>query len=86
MMFPRSGSRKFTIVLGVFSLMLLIIGLLWQFWYLPYTYSKINSFEECAKKYPVMESYPAQCNTPDNRHFVQILTDEEEKNLILPAP
>lgn len=32
----------------------------------------INSFEECAKAgYPVMESYPRQCRTPDGRLFVE---------------
>jgi hypothetical protein len=32
----------------------------------------INSFDECAAAgYPVMESYPAQCRTPDGRNFVQ---------------
>ncbi len=30
----------------------------------------IDSFEECAKHFPVMESYPEQCNTPDGQHFV----------------
>jgi hypothetical protein len=46
----------------------------------------INNFEECAKAgYPVLESYPAQCNTPDGRHFVQELTDEEKKKLIPPV-
>jgi hypothetical protein len=33
---------------------------------------QINSFEECAAAgYPVMESYPRQCRTPDGRHFVE---------------
>src|SRR3990167_2459279 len=33
--------------------------------------ASINSFEECAKHYPVMESYPEQCNTPDGKHFTK---------------
>lgn len=33
--------------------------------------AEINSFEECAARYPVMESYPRQCLTPDGRHFVE---------------
>jgi len=86
MIYPRPGNRKTVIVLGAVSLLLVILGLVWQFWYLPYTYSKIQSFEDCAKKYPVMESYPAQCNSPDGRHFVQTLTDEEKKSLIPPTP
>ena len=36
-----------------------------------YTVKQINSFAECAKRYPVLTSYPAQCNTPDGRHFVE---------------
>lgn len=45
----------------------------------------INSFEECAKLYPVALSYPAQCWTPDGRHFVQELSDEEKKKLAPPS-
>lgn len=31
----------------------------------------IGSFEECALAgYPIMESYPEQCRTPDGRTFV----------------
>ena len=36
----------------------------------------INSFEDCAKYYPVMESYPQQCSTPNGRHF----TNESNKD------
>ena len=32
---------------------------------------RITTFEQCAAKYPVMESYPPQCNTPDGKHFTQ---------------
>lgn len=45
----------------------------------------INSFEECAKVYPVMESYPARCATPDGRSFTQELSEEEKKKIIPPA-
>src|SRR3989338_2033847 len=32
----------------------------------------ISSFEECAAAgYPIMESYPQKCQTPDGRTFVQ---------------
>ncbi len=33
----------------------------------------INSFAECAAKYPVMESYPRQCRTPDGRGFTEVV-------------
>lgn len=29
----------------------------------------INSFDDCAAKYPVMESYPERCMTSDGRSF-----------------
>jgi hypothetical protein len=32
----------------------------------------ISNFEECAAAgYPIMESYPEQCRTPDGRTFVR---------------
>ncbi len=35
------------------------------------TVANINSFDECAAAgYPIMESYPEQCRTPDGRNFV----------------
>jgi hypothetical protein len=34
--------------------------------------SPINSFDECARAgYPIMESYPEQCRTPDGRNFTR---------------
>ena len=32
-----------------------------------------------------MESYPEQCNTPDGRHFVRELSEEEKDKLKPPA-
>ncbi|MEK7606502.1 MAG: Gmad2 immunoglobulin-like domain-containing protein [Patescibacteria group bacterium] len=44
---------------------------------------EITTFEECAAKYPVMESYPEQCRTPDGKHFTRDIGNELEKmNLI----
>jgi hypothetical protein len=34
-------------------------------------YSSINSFEKCAEIYPVMESFPERCATPDGRSFTK---------------
>ena len=34
----------------------------------------VSSFEECvAWGYPVMESYPRRCNTPDGNSFTEVL-------------
>lgn len=41
----------------------------------------VNSFEECAALFAVMESYPAQCNTPDGRNFVQQISEEEKEKI-----
>ena len=38
----------------------------------PPSYASIASFEECvAGGYPILESYPPQCTTPDGRVFIQ---------------
>lgn len=36
----------------------------------------VSSFEDCVEAgYPVMESHPRQCNTPDGQHFVEEIED-----------
>ena len=40
----------------------------------------INSFEECVSAgYPVLESYPRQCKTPDGKTFTEDIGNELEK-------
>jgi len=40
----------------------------------PSAFSGIRNFEQCAAAgYPVMESYPEQCRTPDGRLFVRVV-------------
>jgi len=50
----------------------------------------LPSFDACAELYPVMESYPRQCNTPDGQHFVENIGNELEKTdlirIELPRP
>lgn len=47
------------------------------------SYAHITTFEECALLYPIMESYPPRCGTPDGRTFTQNIGNELEKaNLI----
>jgi len=45
---------------------------------IPQPAAQINSFEECAAKYPVMESYPRQCNTPEGKHFTENIGNANE--------
>jgi len=36
----------------------------------------ITSFEECAAAgYPIMESYPEQCRSPEGQNFVRVIPD-----------
>jgi hypothetical protein len=43
---------------------------------------QINSYEDCAAAgYPILESYPEQCRTPDGRSFTRELTEEEQEAL-----
>lgn len=48
----------------------------------------ITTFEECAEKYPVMESYPEQCSTPDGRHFTRDIGNQMQfsDELIINSP
>jgi len=42
---------------------------------------EINSYEDCvAAGYPVMESYPEQCATPDGRSFTRDISGEIDEN------
>lgn len=41
---------------------------------------EINSFDDCANAgYPVLESYPRQCITPDGRRFIEVLAQQKGK-------
>jgi hypothetical protein len=51
----------------------------------------ITNFEECAAAgYPILESYPEQCRTPDGRSFTRDIGNELEKQdlikVSLPRP
>jgi hypothetical protein len=50
----------------------------------------VSNFTECvAAGYPVMESFPRQCKTPEGRNFTEIIDGEDFSNLITvttPAP
>ncbi|MFA5746610.1 MAG: Gmad2 immunoglobulin-like domain-containing protein [Candidatus Paceibacterota bacterium] len=42
--------------------------------------ASVNNFEECAAAgYPVMESYPRQCKTPEGNNFIEYIGNEMEK-------
>lgn len=79
----QRGFAAIILILALSGLVLIGFGT----YYFKNNLKSINSFEDCAKAgYPVMESYPAQCNTPDGKHFVQQLSEEEKNNLTPPSP
>lgn len=43
----------------------------------------VFSFEECAKLFPVMESYPEQCGDSRGNHFVRDIGNEIEKSNLI---
>ncbi|MDO8551301.1 MAG: carboxypeptidase-like regulatory domain-containing protein [bacterium] len=49
-----------------------VVGAIYLFGAKKDNLSEIQSFEDCFKAgYPVMESYPRQCRTTDNKYFVE---------------
>ncbi|MCE9644082.1 hypothetical protein K8Q93_02500 [Candidatus Parcubacteria bacterium] len=59
-----------TISLGV--IVLLALGIVGYFVYKDGATKEITTFEECAAAgYPIMESYPEQCRTPDGKTFAR---------------
>ncbi len=53
----------------------------------PIVSAPITSFEECKSAgYPVMESYPEQCRTPDGVLFVQEIETPIEEPVVPPSP
>lgn len=64
-------------LIAVFLAMILVGALIWYFKGKS-NIQAINSFEECAAAgYPVMESYPKRCNTPDGRSFTRQISQTE---------
>lgn len=69
--------KKILIIIGVIGIAILGWG--------GFSYSKLTapappivlSFEDCAKAgYPVMESYPRQCKTPDGRTYAEEIQEK----------
>lgn len=46
------------------------------------TITDVSSFDECVRAgYPVMESFPRQCKTPDGRNFVEQINGKRESGI-----
>jgi len=67
-------TKKIAIAGGVFVLLLATLG---YFIFQKEDYSIITDYDGCvAAGFPVMESYPEQCRTPDGRSFTRIIVPD----------
>lgn len=71
---------KTTTLIGIAVVLTVVAGLL--LWFISGQEQgrtePVTSFEECAAAgYPIMESYPEQCRTPDGRTFVRDISNDE---------
>jgi len=65
---------KSTILSIVAVVVLLVVGFLIFKSRTATEMSLVTNFEECKNVgYPILESYPAQCKTPDGRTFVEVI-------------
>lgn len=65
--------KKNTKLIAIFVVLLIVGVLVWKYQKTSKVQS-ISTFEECAQAgYPIMESYPEQCKTPDGRNFTKQL-------------
>ncbi len=72
---------KKIITLIIIIVVILAVGFLgWKYLLKKDDTVSISSFEECeAKGYPIQESYPRKCSTPDNRTFTEDIGNALEK-------
>jgi len=70
-------SKKIQLTLVIIAM--IVVGvLIWNRKKQSQVLANINSFEECAAAgFPIMESYPEQCKTPDNRTFTRQISVTE---------
>lgn len=74
-------NKKVKIIIGAIAIALIAIGLLLSL-QKKKELAEMDSFEDCAAAgYPILLSYPEQCNTPDGKHFTRALSEEEKKRL-----
>lgn len=76
----QKGFVLIPLVIGLF-LIGTVVGVGGYYFFNQQKVKSITNFEECAKYYPVMESYPEQCNTPEGKHFTKERVNEKSENL-----
>jgi hypothetical protein len=66
-----------TRIIAIIFTIVVLIGLVYLISQKQDAVARINSFDECvAAGYPVMESFPPRCSTPDGRSFMGATTSE----------
>lgn len=63
------------VVVALVAVVLTVAG--WMYFQQQEMVTKIATFEDCAAAgYPIMDSYPEQCRTPDGRTFVRDVSND----------
>jgi len=76
----KSKPMKKTILLIMVIIVSVVVFMLWNQKKIEKSIAEVSNFEECAAKgYPILESYPSQCKTPDGRTFAEDIGNELEK-------
>jgi hypothetical protein len=82
------NTTKTTTLLGLLVVLIVVAGVLFSLTTLArqQRIRTIGSFEDCALAgYPITESYPEQCRTPDGRIFVNTKQVSTTTDVLLPA-
>lgn len=80
----RGITTTFIILIILGTAVALVFVYFTSFEYQKLKASQINTFEDCAAHYPVMESYPEQCQVPGGKHFTRQLTEGERSDRLVP--
>jgi hypothetical protein len=71
---------KTAAILAIIAAVIIAVGAFMWYQQQVTTIATISSFEECAAAgYPILESYPEQCRTPDGQSFTRDVGNELEK-------
>ncbi len=70
---------KRLIFIGILIIVLVGAYMVWKYKKPEESSPVVSNFDECAAKYPVLESWPRQCRTPDDKTFVEDIGNELEK-------
>ncbi len=74
--YNENMKKKLVYLIIIFIILVIAFGLTLFFFY-PRKSKNIASFTDCAQAgYPVLQSYPRQCRTPDGRNFTEAIVEK----------